>query len=532
MIVILVALVGGFLFLYICTKNYKRNAIKKYETKEHPLFLLYPTAFYLLDRMRQCKMYGGDSKAKRSIQYLNQSSQEEQLLLYELKKISTFLLIILLSTLVGIVAEGSYLQTKKSLEKGIIKRPNGSINQQRELYLTVDGKEDSMEHIILDISPRNIGDSSIHEIEDEELEKLQEERQRHYEFAYEYIDSVVLGNNDDLDCITSSLYFPKTIPDTTIHMEWNVSIENSMYDKEDNINSMVVDQDGTVWNESLEQPVAASIEATIYEDETIVLGKYVIHITIVPKSYQEYTDWKERLQEWLRQREKNSRMEESVILPLEYEGKQLVWREKKTYTSIYVFALAGILCIALHIGMNEDLEGRVKSKRKQMIMDYPDVVNKLTLLIGAGMTVSGAWERIVADYTKLKNQQECREQNNKSRRRNKKTYMRYAYEEMMATNQEIRMGISEAKAIEAFGKRSGVMEYIKLSTALIQNMKKGASGLTQVLDLMAVEAFDRRKQTAKQLGEEAGTKLLLPMTIMLVLVLLLIMIPAFWSMKI
>ena len=63
-------------------------------------------------------------------------------------------------------------------------------------------------------------------------------------------------------------------------------------------------------------------------------------------------------------------------------------------------------------------------------------------------------------------------------------------------------------------------------------MKKGAEGLTQILDLMAAEAFDSRKQRAKQLGEEAGTKLLLPMMMMLVLVLIIIMVPAFWSMQI
>jgi hypothetical protein len=47
-----------------------------------------------------------------------------------------------------------------------------------------------------------------------------------------------------------------------------------------------------------------------------------------------------------------------------------------------------------------------------------------------------------------------------------------------------------------------------------------------------MEAFEERKETAKRLGEEAGTKLLIPMMIMLVLVLVIIMVPAFQAFKI
>ena len=49
---------------------------------------------------------------------------------------------------------------------------------------------------------------------------------------------------------------------------------------------------------------------------------------------------------------------------------------------------------------------------------------------------------------------------------------------------------------------------------------------------MSSEAFEQRKNRARQIGEKAGTKLLFPMLIMLVLVLVIIMVPAFWSMKI
>ena len=45
----------------------------------------------------------------------------------------------------------------------------------------------------------------------------------------------------------------------------------------------------------------------------------------------------------------------------------------------------------------------------------------------------------------------------------------------------------------------------------------------------AGNAFEERKNMARRLGEEAGTKLLLPMMMMLGIVMMLIIIPAYFS---
>lgn len=42
-----------------------------------------------------------------------------------------------------------------------------------------------------------------------------------------------------------------------------------------------------------------------------------------------------------------------------------------------------------------------------------------------------------------------------------------------------------------------------------------------------VSAFEQRKNLAKKLGEEAGTKLLLPLFLMLGVVMIMIVVPAF-----
>lgn len=63
-----------------------------------------------------------------------------------------------------------------------------------------------------------------------------------------------------------------------------------------------------------------------------------------------------------------------------------------------------------------------------------------------------------------------------------------------------------------------------------QNIRKGSEGLIQLLEVEAIEAFEKRKEQVKVMGETAGTKLLLPMILMLGVVMVIIVIPAFMTM--
>ena len=57
-------------------------------------------------------------------------------------------------------------------------------------------------------------------------------------------------------------------------------------------------------------------------------------------------------------------------------------------------------------------------------------------------------------------------------------------------------------------------------------MKKGSEGLISLLESEAEAGMEERRQQARKLGEEAGTKLLLPMMLMLILVMGILIVPA------
>lgn len=70
---------------------------------------------------------------------------------------------------------------------------------------------------------------------------------------------------------------------------------------------------------------------------------------------------------------------------------------------------------------------------------------------------------------------------------------------------------------------------MRFAAIVQQNLKKGARRIAELLQAEAQDAYSERKAQARQQGEEAGTKLLLPMGGMLVLVLIVILVPAFAS---
>ena len=81
-----------------------------------------------------------------------------------------------------------------------------------------------------------------------------------------------------------------------------------------------------------------------------------------------------------------------------------------------------------------------------------------------------------------------------------------------------------------FGRRCKLQPYLKLSSVLEQNRKAGTKNLRAILRTEMEDAFEMRKNLARRMGEEAGTKLLAPLFLMLGIVMVMIMAPAMMTM--
>lgn len=187
-----------------------------------------------------------------------------------------------------------------------------------------------------------------------------------------------------------------------------------------------------------------------------------------------------------------------------------------------IMLLTGALAVGVYFALDRDLQKQIQSRKNRLLSEYPEFVSRLVLLLSAGMTMRSAMYQIAGDYDGTKTA--CKTTGGGQGGKNVQIY-----EEIVYTCHELDSGIPEAAAYYHLGRRCGEQHYVRLCMLLSQNLKKGTAGLLSLLKAESADAFEERKRNARRLGEEAGTKLLLPMMIMLLIVMLIIMVPAFMS---
>lgn len=169
-------------------------------------------------------------------------------------------------------------------------------------------------------------------------------------------------------------------------------------------------------------------------------------------------------------------------------------------------AVGAFVCVPFLV--DASLEEDIKKRRLSIQMEFPEFVNKLTLLVNAGMIISKAWEKII----------------NENRREH------LLYEEMGYALAEIRAGKPEGRAYEEFARRCHVKEVTKFVSVIVMNLRRGGAEVVPVLREQGRECWEMRKNAAKELGEQAGTKILIPMMIMFLGIVLIVATPAVLSM--
>lgn len=332
----------------------------------------------------------------------------------------------------------------------------------------------------------------------EERKYTQAEAEALCEEAAECLPEAIRSQNESLEDVQSDLDLTTQIDGYPFEISW------------DSDKYAIVNTDGTVANDGLQTGEVVTLTAHIrYEDWN---WDHQLHVQVNPTVYTDRELLRLRIEELLHMQEQRTASTEAMVLPESVESGRVVWREIVEDGSGYLLCLILIAAGVLYWGKGRELERQMDRRRRELVLDYPEIVNKLALYMGAGMTIRNAFTKMGEDYKKQ--QRERR---------------RYVYEEILITCYELQSGRSEREAYDHFGRRCQVQSYMKLSTLLSQNLRKGSNDLLYTLRQEAENAFSERKAMARKLGEEAGTKLLLPMMMMLCIVMVIIMIPAYFS---
>lgn len=201
---------------------------------------------------------------------------------------------------------------------------------------------------------------------------------------------------------------------------------------------------------------------------------------------------------------------EWMQLPKTLHGEKLVWKKVGDGMQYGVALLAFALPVMVLLHRQQKEKEHKKEEQQQMQQDYPEIVTKLQLLLSTGMNLRKSVERIAGDYVSYMRREEVRK----------------AYEILVEVCGEMERGLGEKEAYEQMGERWGLLSYRTLSSILVQCLQKGSVGVEQILAKEAEQAQRLRRQQAQILGEQASTRLLFPMILMLLVVFVILLVPA------
>lgn len=157
-----------------------------------------------------------------------------------------------------------------------------------------------------------------------------------------------------------------------------------------------------------------------------------------------------------------------------------------------------------------ELKRKVAKRARELQGEYEQMVSRLLLYMGAGLSVQNAFCKtaLVLENGKADG---------------------YICREMKLCLTYMKAGKLEAECYYLFGQRCDLPEYLRLGGLLAQNTQKGNAELRTLLEGELLDAKERQRHQACRQKETASTKMLGPMMLLLALVLIMIMIPAFGS---
>lgn len=338
----------------------------------------------------------------------------------------------------------------------------------------------------------------------EERTYTDDELEDAFQQGKEWLDQVWLGENESSDFVSKNLYFPTRIDSLGLAVRWET--ENYRW----------IQTDGKVTDAALDlSPLTTKITAILsYGSEE---RYYDYTLTVKQDPLDEDEAFRQKVLDAVQALDYDENTSGEIVLPENIDGRDIQWYEPETSVWPKFFVLGNLIVLLFYFSRLEKGKQQLKDREIGLKADYPEIVYRLVLLVGAGMTVRGAWEKITEDY---------------QREKQVGGKLRWGYEEMETALREMNYGIAELKAYENFGRRCGSQNYMRLASLMTQQVKRGARGMNHLLMQEVEEAEILRRENARKNAEEAGTKLIFPMVLMMAVVFAVLMIPAFLSMSI
>ncbi len=329
-------------------------------------------------------------------------------------------------------------------------------------------------------------------LNEEELENL-------FVRAEEELAEIIPAENENLLHVTQNLNLTGSIEGYPFQISWR----SSDYSK--------VGTDGTVKVEDvgLEGEMIRLTAIFSYQD---YVRETTYDVRLFPPVQNGKEKYLQKITELLEEQDFRLENESKLYLPGEMDGERIVWSEKQFCGGFFWLVLGGVFALFCSCKVDSDLKEKSQMRKEEIVRSYPEFVSRLKLYMGAGLTIKNAFLRIGKDYGQEK------KQTGKSE---------YLYEEVLLAGYQLLNGKSEEYVYREWGRRCETMCCRKLGFLLTATLRQGNEKILFMLEQEACLAWEERKAKVKKRGEEAGTKMLFPMLMMLLMVMFLVLLPAF-----
>lgn len=176
-----------------------------------------------------------------------------------------------------------------------------------------------------------------------------------------------------------------------------------------------------------------------------------------------------------------------------------------------VIIFAGFLAVLIPMALVRDLHQKVVKREREIILELPELLNKIVLLVGAGLTVQQAIKRCLERKTGEEHHP--------------------LYRELFRMQREWGGGYSFHQAMEGVSKRLGVQEVSAFVTSVLLNYRRGGNDFVLALMDLSHTLWERRKAVSKTLGEQASSKLVFPMLLLFLIIVVMVGAPALMIME-
>lgn len=368
-----------------------------------------------------------------------------------------------------------------SVEKGVLKRNLcGQGEAVYEFYVEGLGEYGTEQPVTLQVPEQKLTAEQFHRCIPEAAELLMER---------------ILGENEALTEVQTDLTLVKEIPEYGISVRWQSDRPEvlSLY--------------GTVGDTDMpgaEDGIPVLLSAELSNG----IAKETLEIPVVvclPRETEE-----EQFQRYLEALVLEKPEQEVVELPTEFSGKTVSYKSAGRTGNLLLPFLGIVGAVCLYLQEKNEAETKRKRREDRLLEAYPDLVSGFTILTGAGYPVRAAWSKLTEDMKDGAGQE---------------SYP--LFREMQVAVNQMETGVPEIMVYAAFGRRCGLKCYMRFASLLESSVQTGGKNLRKLLEEEMENAFRQRTDIARRKGEEASSRLLLPLFGMLSVVMAMTVAPAF-----